>query len=322
MTKVERLIQMEYLLMTHPEGLHRAEIARRIGVHRSTIGRYVDEISLRLPVWENGKKIGIDSEASVNGALCSAWDGLALYLCAQAFALITDLRVPQVAAILRKLAATVGKTEPLLGAGLTRCAEKIDGRERRDDSRLLLNLSVLVEAWISGEWVRVTCHDGDFPNDKLMEVADVAFVRTRECRISLHVTGYEIVNGARRTEPLPVAVSDIVEIEICVSNQESGERSRGMAATPYVQRADSPRTIGFRLIAKSRVCRDMLTRLGGRDLGSFHGIDGWRLFALESTRPVECLPALMRFGWDLEIIAPGCARIIYQVRTQERLMQN
>ena len=37
--KGERVAQLELLLRSHPEGLRRAEIARRLGVHRSEDGR-------------------------------------------------------------------------------------------------------------------------------------------------------------------------------------------------------------------------------------------------------------------------------------------
>ena len=40
--KAQRLLQIEKLLWAHPEGLTRAEIARRLGVNRSTITKYLD----------------------------------------------------------------------------------------------------------------------------------------------------------------------------------------------------------------------------------------------------------------------------------------
>ena len=40
--KSQRLLQIERLIWSHPEGLTQAEIARRLGVNRSTISRYVD----------------------------------------------------------------------------------------------------------------------------------------------------------------------------------------------------------------------------------------------------------------------------------------
>ncbi len=39
--KADRLLQIEALLLAHPEGLTQAEIARRLNVNRSTISRYI-----------------------------------------------------------------------------------------------------------------------------------------------------------------------------------------------------------------------------------------------------------------------------------------
>mgnify|MGYP003345409302 CR=1 FL=1 len=42
--KGERVAQLELILKAHPEGLRKSDIARRIGVHRSTIGRDIEEL--------------------------------------------------------------------------------------------------------------------------------------------------------------------------------------------------------------------------------------------------------------------------------------
>ncbi len=42
-SKAVRINQIEQLLWSHPEGLTRTEIARRIGVHRSVITKYLDQ---------------------------------------------------------------------------------------------------------------------------------------------------------------------------------------------------------------------------------------------------------------------------------------
>ena len=43
-TKAMRLMQLETLLLAHPAGLSQAEIARRLGVNRSTINRYMADL--------------------------------------------------------------------------------------------------------------------------------------------------------------------------------------------------------------------------------------------------------------------------------------
>ena len=42
--KAERLLQIEALLLAHPEGLTPSELARKLQVNRSTIGRYLPEL--------------------------------------------------------------------------------------------------------------------------------------------------------------------------------------------------------------------------------------------------------------------------------------
>ena len=42
-SKAVRINQIERLLWSHPEGLTRTEVARRIGVHRPVITKYFDQ---------------------------------------------------------------------------------------------------------------------------------------------------------------------------------------------------------------------------------------------------------------------------------------
>ena len=51
-TKARRLRQVEMLLMTHPEGMAQAELARRLGVNRSTIHRDLVDLAEGCAVYE------------------------------------------------------------------------------------------------------------------------------------------------------------------------------------------------------------------------------------------------------------------------------
>lgn len=62
-SKTERLLQLERLLLAHPEGITRAEIGRRLSVHRSTAMRYITELSILLPIWEDDNgRVGIERD--------------------------------------------------------------------------------------------------------------------------------------------------------------------------------------------------------------------------------------------------------------------
>lgn len=67
-TKSERLVEIQRILLAHPQGLTEAEIARRLGFNRSTVNRYLSELSGTLPIWEDEKgALGLQ----VNGYLKS-----------------------------------------------------------------------------------------------------------------------------------------------------------------------------------------------------------------------------------------------------------
>jgi len=51
-SKADRLSQIETLLLDHPDGLQQAEIARQLGVNRSTIHRYPPDLSKRFAIVE------------------------------------------------------------------------------------------------------------------------------------------------------------------------------------------------------------------------------------------------------------------------------
>ena len=63
--KGERIAQLELLLISHPEGLRRVEIARKLGLHRSTISRYVEELSSKIDLYEEDGLIKIKAKVKV-----------------------------------------------------------------------------------------------------------------------------------------------------------------------------------------------------------------------------------------------------------------
>ena len=48
LNKAGRLLRIEQLLLAHPDGLTQAQLARRLGVHRSTISRDLTAVRFSL----------------------------------------------------------------------------------------------------------------------------------------------------------------------------------------------------------------------------------------------------------------------------------
>ncbi len=56
MKRQEKLNFIETFLLTRQAGASRAEIARAMGVHRSTVSRCIDDLSIYVPVAEDEHK--------------------------------------------------------------------------------------------------------------------------------------------------------------------------------------------------------------------------------------------------------------------------
>ena len=53
--KASRLLQIEALLLAHPEGMSQAGIASRLGVHRSTINRDLPDLPGHIYIEDDGR---------------------------------------------------------------------------------------------------------------------------------------------------------------------------------------------------------------------------------------------------------------------------
>jgi CRISPR-associated endonuclease/helicase Cas3 len=102
--KAERLLQIEALLLAHPEGLSPSEIARKTGVHRSTIYRYLPDLTALFAVYETSDgRLAIDRDHYLMNVRLTLHESMALHLAARLMATRTDKRNPHAAAALRKL---------------------------------------------------------------------------------------------------------------------------------------------------------------------------------------------------------------------------
>ena len=154
-SKAERLLQLERLLLAFPEGLRKAEIARRLGVHRATAARYVDEISRRVPVWEADQYFGIRHEDYRVNVRLNVHEAMALHMAARLMATSTDKHNPHAAAALRKLSQALQTVAPLVSAHLVASAAVMDDKARRRDPLYLEVLETLTRAWAEGRKVRL-----------------------------------------------------------------------------------------------------------------------------------------------------------------------
>jgi len=195
--KAERLLQLEQLLLAFPEGLHKAEIARRLGVHRSTAGRYIEELSLRIPIWQDGNLFGINRDDYLTHVRLTIHESMALHLAARLMATRTDKHNPHAASAMRKLGYALRRIAPLVSRHLLASAEVMDSQARRHDPVYLDVLETLTRAWSQGRMVHLwhrqesgRVYDYDFAP---------YFIEPYAIGRTTHVIGWREPPGAIRT---------------------------------------------------------------------------------------------------------------------------
>lgn len=158
--KLERFEQFKGLLLAHPDGLIKAEIGRKLGVHRSVASDYIDEFSLPygpLPIVEiTPGRFAIDRDLYEVEISLNQHESLAVHLAARLLTTRTDKYNPHAASALRKLGQAIGELSPQVSHHLHLSANVIDGDERRRDPRFLEILETLTRAWSLGRKVQLT----------------------------------------------------------------------------------------------------------------------------------------------------------------------
>lgn len=143
--KSTRLLQIEVLLLDHPEGLTQAQIASRLGVHRSTILRNLADI--QAPVSEANGRYFIDREAYLVNLRLTLHEALSVHLAGRLMATRMDRANPHAAAALRKLGLALEALAPQISRFIRGSADLFDNDTKRQDPHYLQVLEQLTLAW-------------------------------------------------------------------------------------------------------------------------------------------------------------------------------
>lgn len=173
-SKAERLLQIESIISGHP-GIRRSELSNRLGVHRSTIGRDIDELSTLYPITENeeGGLSFIDGY-SLDSITFSSYEAVYVYLACKLITDTLDRHSPYAASAIRKLGAAIEKVSPSLSDVMITDADKLDGSRQIIDKTFISVLEGLTEGWIKHEIVRLEYNS---PNHKELRVYEAGILR-------------------------------------------------------------------------------------------------------------------------------------------------
>ncbi|MCR4407427.1 MAG: WYL domain-containing protein [Anaerolineae bacterium] len=301
-SKADRLLQLEQILLAFPEGLRKAEIARRMGVHRATVGRYIEELSCRLPIWEDENLVGISRDDYLTHVRLTIHESMALHLAARLMATRTDKHNPHAASALRKLGQALTRFAPLVSRHLLASAEVMDDAARRHDPVYLEVLETLTRAWSQGQMVHLW-HRHE--NGQVYEY-DFApyFIEPYAVGQTAHVIGWREPPGAVRT----LKLERIQRIELIKPSKpyaipadfDPREKLADAWGIWYTEAEPAQVVLKFH----PRVAQRVRETRWHRSEQVEELPDGFLLWRARIAEPQEMFPWIRGWGADVEVLAP------------------
>ena len=153
-TKARRLLQVESLLLAHPEGLSQSEIARRLQVDRATINRYLADLPPYIYMEDDGR-LKIDRSADLIHIQLNLHEALAVHLSTRLLATRMDRQNPNAASALRKLGLSMKRWAGRMSKHILQSADMMEEQRKNQDQRYVQVLQDLTIAWANLKKVKI-----------------------------------------------------------------------------------------------------------------------------------------------------------------------
>lgn len=299
--KAERLLQIEALLLAHPEGLSQAEIARRIGVHRSTINRYLPDLTERFAIYEEDGRLFIDRSAYLVKVRFTLHEAMAMHLAARLMATRVDKQNPHAAAVLRKLGLALKRLAPCISKHLQQSADVMDDAARRHDPHFLQVLETLTLAWAEERKVRVW-HRHEKTRRVYEYVFAPYFIEPYAIGLTTHVIGWREPPGAVRT----FKVERIERAELLRERYTIPDNfdPRELLADAWGIWYTEEEPVEVLLRFHPRVVHRVKETRWHRSEQLEEQPDGSVIWRAQVAEPQEMLPWIRGWGADVEVLAP------------------
>ena len=303
--KGERVAQLELILRSHPEGLRKSDIARRIGVHRSTIGRYIDELKQYSEIYEDNNLVKIVPGSDDEPLALSVYESLALNMGVEMLLKNSEFRTPHLASGLRKIAVGMQGYAPKVSADIMAIADQVESEANLANSLQNETLEVLIDAWVSGRIVRIvhTHKEGDIVLDEETELAPyfIGFVENDKGRNPVTVTG----RLRHTTEIVTLDISKIKSVTILnetytiPDNLKAFRRMETPASPEYV--VD---TIPLTLLVKQKSALNSFDALTHGEIRTEKTADGTRICRFDAENSIELILRIIQCGDAVEVLEP------------------
>ncbi len=305
-TKTARLLLIEDLLLSHPEGLSQAELARNLGVNRSTINRYLPDIPAHIYIDDlDGCRWKIDRQAYLVNVHFNLNEAMAVHLAARLLATRMDRLNPYAASALSKLGLSLQSLAPQISDHITRSAEVMNGRGQKQDLVYLQALEKLTLAWAENRKVRVWHR-----SEKEQEVHDYLFspyfIEPNAIGQSTYVFGLREPPGEIRTFKIErIERVEILRETYVIPNDFDPQEILADAWGIWFTR-DEP--VEVKLIFHPRVAHRVGETRWHRSEQVELQEDGSLLWRALIAQPREMMPWVRGWGADVEVLKPQWMR--------------
>ena len=195
-SRAERLLRVERILYdAPPEGLTPGEVAKRCGIHRSTVWRDIRSLQNNdVPIWGEKGHYGILRERYVTSVRLTLHEATALFLATRLLSRYSDENHPHVARAMEKLAAAMPKD--MMQQHIQRAADLV--RERRERPEFTRMLERLTEAWAERKRVRLW-QRAEENQPARMRLFEPYFLEPSGVGYALYVMGFDHLRQNIRT---------------------------------------------------------------------------------------------------------------------------
>ena len=304
--KGERVAQLELLLRSHPEGLRRAEIARRLGVHRSTISRYVEDLSKHIDIYEDNNLIKIKESDDNSPMELSIYESLAFNMSAEALASSVSLQNPHLASGLRKIAMNMRTYAPKISDNIFILADTIEKKIEEsmvESPSYNKTLEVLIDCWVSGRIAKITTST---PDNEEIEIAPyfIGFSEDQNGRKPMTVTG-----RLRHTKDIiTLNIESILTVQMLNETYTIPDNLKPFTKKEKDDSYDATDMIPLVLKVKEKSALNSSSSLVHEKPEITTGENGETICSMKVENSIELQLRLVQCGTSVEILEPASFR--------------
>jgi len=318
--KAERLLHIEQLLLAHPEGLTQAELARRLGVDRSTILRNLADAPKHIYEEPDGR-LKIDRRADLINVRLNLHEALAVHLAARLLATRMDRQNRHAAAALRKLGHAIERWAARLSQHVLQAADVMDDAAQRDDPVYLSVLECLTEAWANERKARIW-HQPETGEKVLEYLLSPYFIEPYAIGQTTHIIGKARLLEGRGWSVEKLRTFKIERIRRAELTTEAYQIPDDFDPRIYLADAwgiwtseKDPVEVVLRF--SPRVVRRVQETRWHRSECTEPQPDGSLVWRAQIAEPKEMLPWIRGWGADVEVLAPPWLRKTLEAEVQK-----